>query len=349
MQASVQSPVLVEVTRGALVESAHHGALAVVDADGTLVAALGDVDRRIFPRSAVKDIQALVMMESGAADQFDMTDAEIAIACASHNGEPLHVQTAEHMLKKAGRTAGCLECGTHWPGLMGQHAMYGKAALALARSGKEPNELHNNCSGKHAGFVCACVAMEEDPKGYIGADHALQREVTAAQETVFDMALGADVRGTDGCSIPTYAIPLRTLAHGFARFGTGVGFQPVRGKAARRIRTACAAEPFMVAGTARFDTAIMTALRERAFTKTGAEGVFCAALPEVGLGIALKIDDGAGRAAEVAMASLIATFLDLSDTERAAVDAATNVTFANWNRMDVGGLRPAPLLANLRR
>ena len=336
-----QDPVLVEVMRGAHVESVHRGALAVVDADGKILASVGDVNRRIFPRSAVKAIQALVMMESGAADRFDLTDAEIALACASHNGEPQHVQTAEHMLKKAGRAAGCLECGTHWP-------MRDKTAQDLARTGKEPSALHNNCSGKHAGFICACVAMEEDPKGYIGAEHALQREVTAALETVFDVPLGDDVRGIDGCSIPTYAMPLYTLAHGFARFGAGVGFQPVRAKAARRIRTACAAEPFMVAGTGRFDTAIMTALRERAFTKTGAEGVFCAALPEQGLGIALKVDDGASRASEVAMASLIASFLDLSETERAAVDAATHVTFSNWNKLNVGGLRPAARLAELR-
>ncbi|MCA0425128.1 MAG: asparaginase, partial [Proteobacteria bacterium] len=146
----MNDPVLVEVTRGGRVESVHRGALAVVDADGVVVAKLGDIARPVFPRSSVKSIQALVMMESGAADLYDMTPAEIALACASHNGEPRHAETAEHMLKKAGRRATCLECGAHWP----SNAEF---ARGLAAEGKSPTALHNNCSGKHAGFVCqAC-------------------------------------------------------------------------------------------------------------------------------------------------------------------------------------------------
>lgn len=337
----MNDPVLVEVTRGGRVESVHRGALAVVDADGSVIAKLGDIARPVFPRSSVKAIQALVMMESGAADRFDMTDAEIALACASHNGEPRHAETAAHMLKKAGRKPTCLECGAHWP-------LREATARELARAGKEPSALHNNCSGKHAGFVCAAVAMEEDVEGYVMADHPLQREVTAALETAFGVMLGPDVRGVDGCSIPTYAVPLSVLAGGFARFGVGLGFQPVRARAARRIRTAVAVEPFMIAGTGRFDTTITEALRERAFLKMGAEGVFCAALPEKGLGIALKIDDGGNRAAEIVMAGVLKAFLDLNDTERAAVDAALHPVMSNWNRIEVGTLRPADALVGLK-
>lgn len=337
----MNDPVLVEVTRGGRVESVHRGALAVVDADGSVIARLGDIARPVFPRSSVKAIQALVMMESGAADRFDMTDAEIALACASHNGEPRHAETAAHMLKKAGRKPTCLECGAHWP-------LREATARELARAGKEPSALHNNCSGKHAGFVCAAVAMEEDVEGYVMADHPLQREVTAALETAFGVTLGPDVRGVDGCSIPTYAVPLSVLAGGFARFGVGLGFQPVRARAARRIRTAVAAEPFMIAGTGRFDSTITEALRERAFLKMGAEGVFCAALPEKGLGIALKIDDGGNRAAEIVMAGVLKAFLDLNDTERAAVDAALHPVMSNWNRIEVGTLRPADALVGLK-
>lgn len=337
----MNDPVLVEVTRGGRVESVHRGALAVVDADGSVIAKLGDIARPVFPRSSVKAIQALVMMESGAADRFDMTDAEIALACASHNGEPRHVETAAHMLKKAGRKPTCLECGAHWP-------LREATARELARAGKEPSALHNNCSGKHAGFVCAAVAMEEDVEGYVTPDHPLQREVTAALETAFGVTLGPDVRGVDGCSIPTYAVPLSVLAGGFARFGVGLGFQPVRARAARRIRTAVAAEPFMIAGTGRFDTTITEALRERAFLKMGAEGVFCAALPEKGLGIALKIDDGGNRAAEIVMAGVLKAFLDLNDAERTAVDAALHPVMSNWNRIEVGTLRPADALVGLK-
>jgi L-asparaginase II len=336
----MSDPALVEVTRGGIVESVHRGALAVVDADGGLVLSLGDIERPVFPRSAVKGIQALVMMESGAPERFDLTSAEIALACASHSGEPRHAETAAFMLKKARRPEKCLECGAHWP-------LWDKAALALAKTGKEPTALHNNCSGKHAGFICAAVALDEDAdtRGYINPSHPIQRAVTAALESMCKVRLDEGVFGIDGCSIPTWAIPLKKIAHGFARFGAGADIEPQRGRAIRRIRQAVAAEPFMVAGTGRFDTKIMEALRERAFTKTGAEGVFCAALPEVGLGVALKIDDGATRAAEVVMASLIKRFLDLNDTERAAVDAAINVGMTNWNGKAVGDLRPTAALA----
>lgn len=335
----MDDPVLVEVTRGDLVESVHRGSLAVVDADGAVVLSLGDVERPVFPRSAVKALQAMVLMESGAVEQFDLTDAEIALACASHNGEPAHTETAERMLKKAGRTVKCLECGVHWP--MGE-----KATHALARSGREPTALHNNCSGKHAGFICAAVAFDEDEvAGYINASHPIQRAIAGMLETMCGVRLDEGVFGIDGCSIPTWAMPLKNIAHGFARFGTGNDVDPGRGRAMRRIRQAVAAEPFMVAGTGRFDTTIMTALRERAFTKTGAEGVFCAALPEVGLGVALKIDDGATRGAEVVMASLIKRFLQLNDAERAAVDGAINVKMSNWNKKSVGVVRPAAGLA----
>lgn len=336
----MSDPALVEVTRGGMVESVHRGSLAVVDADGGLVLSLGDIERPVFPRSAVKGFQALVMMESGAPEKFDLTSAEIALACASHSGEPRHAEAAEFMLKKANRSAKCLECGAHWP--LGE-----KAALALAKTGKEPSALHNNCSGKHAGFICAAVALDEDADttGYINASHPIQRAVAGALESMCKVRLDEGTFGIDGCSIPTWAIPLKNIAHGFARFGAGADIEPQRGRAIRRIRQAVAAEPFMVAGTGRFDTKIMEVLRERAFTKTGAEGVFCAALPEVGLGVALKIDDGATRAAEVVMASLLKRFLELTDTERAAIDGAINVHMKNWNGKAVGELRPSAALA----
>lgn len=333
----MNDPVLVEVTRGGVVESVHRGRLAVFDADGKAVAALGDIDQPVFPRSAVKAIQALVMMESGAADRFGLTDAEISLACASHNGEPEHVATAEAMLVKAGRSAQCLECGAHWP-------MREGTARALARTGAAPSALHNNCSGKHAGFVCASVAMGQDPGGYIQPEHPLQRAVTAALETAFDVSLADAPRGVDGCSIPTYAIPLKAMAIGFARFGTGHGFAPERARAAQRIRNAVAAAPFMVAGTERFDTTLMQALGARAFVKTGAEGVYCASLPEKGLGVALKIDDGATRASVVTMASLIESCLDLNATEQAVVDAARTASMSNWNGIVVGEARASAAL-----
>lgn len=333
----MDNPVLVEVVRGNLVESRHRGALVVVDGDGGVVLALGDVERPVFARSAVKGLQAIPLIESGAADRFGLTAAEIALACASHSGEPEHAATAASMLRKAGRDAACLECGSHWP--MGEHA-----ARALAAEGGKPSPLHNNCSGKHAGFVCVACAMEQEPAGYVTQDHAVQVEVRSVLEAMTGAVHGAENRGVDGCSIPAYAVPLRALALGFARFGTGQGLAPVRASATRRIREAVAANPFMVAGTRRFDTVAMEALRERAFIKTGAEGVYCGTIPDQGVGIALKIDDGAGRAAEVVMAALLNRFLTLDNASQAALAPLQRPVLKNWNGIHVGELRPASAL-----
>ena len=154
-----------------------------------------------------------------------------------------------------------------------------EAAIALVRAGKAPSALHNNCSGKHAGFICLACHLGLDPAGYVGPDHPAQREVTAALAEMTGEPLGPDVRGVDGCSIPAYAIPLEKLALAFARFITGEGLAPVRAAAARRLAAACAAEPWMVAGTGRFETEIMGAFPGRIFVKGGAEGVSCAAFP----------------------------------------------------------------------
>jgi L-asparaginase II len=338
------NPVLVDVLRGSAVESTHRGAIAIVDADGTLHTALGDIDRPIFPRSAVKVLQALPLVESGAAERFKLNDEELALACASHGGEARHTQTAASMLAKAGLDHTALECGTHWPYL-------DSAIKALAAAGAEPNALNNNCSGKHAGFVClGCVlateAGEPDRRafvsGYLQAQHPVMREVTASLQAATGWDLARTPVGTDGCSIPTFAIPLRHLAHAFARVGTGAGLSAGRAAAARRLRTAVAAAPFMVAGTGRFDTRVMERLGERVFCKVGAEGVYCASLPELGLGVAIKMDDGnTARACEVAMAAVIERLLPLNDSDAGFMAGFSEVVMRNWNGIEVGRLRAA--------
>jgi L-asparaginase II len=330
-------PVLVELTRGGVVESFHHGAVAVIDAKGGVVLSLGDIDRPVFPRSAVKGFQALPLIESGAADRFGLTQSEIALACASHSGEARHAEGAAGVLAKAGKDLTCLECGAHWP-------TREKAFRALAASGGEATALHNNCSGKHAGFICVAVQEGHDPKGYVKPGHPVMREINAALGAMTGFDLSKTAEGVDGCSIPTYAIPLRNLARGFAQFGSGEGLAPERAKAAARIRKAVASDPFMVAGTDRFDTVVMEALRERAFIKTGAEGVYCGALPELGLGIALKIEDGAGRAAETAMAALLARFLTLSEAEAAVIAPRRDLLMKNWNGIEIGRMRATAAL-----
>lgn len=333
----MSNPVLVEVLRGALVESRHSGAVAVVDADGGRVLVLGDVEQPVYPRSAVKALQALPLIESGAADRFGLEPEALALACASHSGEPGHVATATRMLALAGLDASALECGAHWP-------IHQPSAQALARAGGTAGAIHNNCSGKHAGFLCVACAMDADRAHYVEASHPVQRLVKATLEDVTGAVLSQEVCATDGCSAPTWAVPLLALARGFARFGTGVSLSPGRAKAAARLREACAAHPWHVAGTGRFCTEVMQHFGARVFVKTGAEGVYCAALPAQGLGIAIKCDDGAGRAAEVTMAATLARFLT-QDPDRAALERFVRPTLRNWNGITVGRMRPTEKLS----
>ena len=341
----MNNPILVEVLRGDTVESVHCGAFAVTDARGRVVACLGDIARPIFPRSAVKVLQALPLITSGAADQFQLTETELAIACASHNGEPDHVSTALGMLTKVGLNASALECGTQWPAR--ESVLRGMFTRL-----EEAGPLHNNCSGKHAGFVCVACALAlyqgADPaefaQGYVRAEHPVMREVGAALAAATDTDLARAPVGTDGCSIPTYAIALQQLALAFARVGTGQGLSPERALAARRLRQAVAKAPFMVGGTARFDTQVMQQVGESVFCNVGAEGVYCASFPESGYGVALKIDDGNPRAAEVAMAALIETYVPLDDASTTLLASLSTPVLKNWNGISVGSLQPSSVL-----
>ena len=325
------NPILAEVLRGPLVESRHRGAIAVADASGKIAFAVGDVAAPVFPRSAIKAFQALPLVESGAADRYGFGDEELALACASHSGEPAHVAGVEHMLAAAGLDSSALRCGTHWP-------MSQSAAHALAKSGTA-SALHNNCSGKHAGFLCLACTLGTAPADYWRPEHKVQRGVRAVIEDLTGAMLGQDVCAIDGCSVPTWAIPLQNLAAGFAKFATGQGLSEQRARAAARLRHACTQKPWYVAGTGRFCTEIMQIFGARVFVKTGAEGVYCGALPEQGLGIALKCDDGAGRAAQAIMAAAIARFLPMSDGERAALAPFVRPAVRNWNGFEVGAVR----------
>ncbi len=234
------------------------------------------------------------------------------------------------MLQRAGLDASALKCGAHWP-------INQTAAQALARTGGVAGALHNNCSGKHAGFLCTACALDADRGTYVEPTHPVQREVKAVLESLGGATIGEDVCAVDGCSVPTWALPLDALAKAFARFGSGAGMAAGRARAAARLRAACAAHPWHVAGTGRFCTEIMKRFGVRLFVKTGAEGVFCAALPEQGLGIAAKCDDGASRAAEVILA---ATLAQLLPNDRAALEPFVRPTLRNWNGIAVGELRP---------
>jgi L-asparaginase II len=267
------NPVLVEVTRGVLTESRHQGAVCVADSAGKAVIAIGDVATSIFPRSAVKVMQALVLVESGAADRYRFGDAELALACASHSGEPDHVAGVERMLARAGLDVDALQCGTHWP-------THRPSADALIRAGLPASPLHHNCSGKHAGFLCAACATGSDPRTYTASNHAVQREVHAILENLAGSKIDDKSVAIDGCSVPTFALSLAGLARAFAVLGSEKGLEPERAAACRRLRAACAAKPWYVAGSGSFATEIMSHFGPRVFVKGGAEGVYGGALPD---------------------------------------------------------------------
>ena len=328
----IVAPLAVEVIRGAVVESRHRASCAVADADGKLVQRWGDVERPVYPRSAIKAIQALPLVESGAAEAFGLGDAEIALACASHGGEPFHLAVVEAWLTRIGLTEADLECGAHLP-------LHQPAAKALLRGGGAPNQMHNNCSGKHLAMLTTARHLGEPVKGYVKADHPVQKCVATVIGELSGVDMSRAAFAVDGCGIPTIALPLSNLATAMARFAAPDRFEPVRAAAIRRIHSAIAARPEMVAGTGRFCTAVIAESGARVLLKTGAEGVFCAALPESGLGVAVKVDDGAGRAAEVAMASVLRGVID--DALAACLADYLVAPLTNHAGLRVGEVRPA--------
>jgi L-asparaginase II len=320
-------PVLAEVTRGPLVESRHRGSAVVVDRNGTVVAAWGEPEKPVYPRSAVKPFQALPLIESGAADRFGLTEKEIALACSSHSGEPVHAEAVAAWLARIGLSAADLECGAHAP-------LDVDAAWDLAKSGDVPSALHNNCSGKHAGMLTTARHLGEAARGYLAAEHPVQRRVRRAIGMMTGIDAEAAPSGIDGCGIPTVAMPLANLALGFAHLAASDAPPAVA-----RIAAAMMAEPRMVGGKDRFDTLIMSAAPGRLVTKGGAEGVWAAGLVDEGLGIAVKIEDGTRRGAEAAMAGLLARFAH-------AIPATVLDRFAAAPVLNVAG-RPVGLLRSV--
>jgi L-asparaginase II len=324
------NPVLVEVMRGDAVESRHRGAMAIVDADGALVAAWGDVARPVFPRSAVKLLQALPLVESGAADAYRVGEVELALACASHSGEPAHVEAVAAWLARLGLTEADLECGPHPPGDE-------VAAFVLLRRGAAPGALHNNCSGKHAGFLTTARHLGEPTPGYIRPDHPVQVRVGKAVAEMARIDLAALPTAVDGCGIPTLALPLTALAGAFARVADPADLPEPRRKAVERLRRAVVAQPFFCGGSQRYDTEVIAATGGHVLPKTGAEGVHVAAIPELRIGIALKADDGAKRAAEVMMTTALRALRLLPP--------APAVPVRNWAGLKVGEVRAEPIWA----
>jgi L-asparaginase II len=287
---------LAAVWRGELVESVHRGRVAVFDPGGDELEALGDTEAYVYLRSSAKPFQALPLVLSGTADDFGLTDEELAVACASHNAEEPHLAAAGSILEKAGLSEDDLQSGAHPP-------MYGPAAAELVRNGDEPRPIHGNCSGKHAGMLAVCVHEGYETLDYRAPGHPLQRRILGLIAEVCGLPEDEILVAGDNCGVPAFALPLRSFATGLARIATGDELPDRLAGAALRIRDAMRSHPFMVAGTGRFDTELMG--RTHLLVKGGAEAVLAVGDPE-GWGMALKISDGADRAVRPAALAALA-------------------------------------------
>jgi L-asparaginase II len=331
------NPILVEITRGGRVESVHRGAVAITRADGSLLTSLGDVEAVSFPRSSLKMVQALPLLESGAADAFGLSSEEIALACASHSGEPMHTERVAKWLARIGCTERDLACGAH-------PSRYEPVIERMIKAGEKPTRLYNNCSGKHTGFLTVARHWDVATEGYANHDHPVQVAVAKALGELSGITSEIPY-GIDGCAAPAFALPTAAFARVLAQFAEPSALPAPRANAMRRIVAAMTAHPDLVAGTGRSDTALMRAAKHRAATKAGAEAYYAAIVPEAGLGIALKIDDGAGRAAETVIAAILDR-LGLVGDDKAA-RAFVRAPILNTRGAEVGMRRPAAILSEM--
>jgi L-asparaginase II len=321
------------VRRGERVESEHRVAYAVADADGAVLDAAGAVERPVFPRSAVKPLQALALVESGAVDRFAISEQELALACASHGGEPEHVDLVQAWLARLGLEPAVLECGAHPP-------THGPSAERLIAAGRAPEAVHNNCSGKHAGMVTLACHLGVSVAGYSRPDHPVQQLIAGVLRAMTGLA-ALPAPAIDGCGVPTWALPLGRLATAMARFGDPAGCVPAaRAVACARLRAAMAAHPHLVAGSGRLCSEIL-AVAPDVLAKTGAEGVYVACLPGRRLGLALKVEDGAGRAAQVALLALLQALHAFGPKAAAGLAERLRPQLRNHAGVVVGRIEPA--------
>jgi len=278
----------VAVTRGGIVESEHFIRHALAQADGTVVSSVGDIDGPTFMRSSAKPLIVAVVVRSGAADRFGLTDQELAVAAGSHSGEPHHVEAVRRILAKIGLDEDALACGVHPP-------LHEPSARALAAQGLEPGRIHNNCSGKHAAILALAVYRGVTPRGYLASDHPAQVEILDGCAELLDVPRGSMAIGVDGCGIPVIGVPLRAAAVCYAKFGNTARFGGW-GPAMSRVVRAMVEYPQYVAGTGRFDTDLMNAAAGSIASKGGAEGYHATGVLERALGLAVKVADGSYRA-----------------------------------------------------
>lgn len=288
------NPIMAEQTRGRHVESTHRGRAVVVDSLGHIIRSWGDIYDPTFARSSLKLIQALPLLESGAADAFHLNSEELALAAASHHGEEVHMSILEKWLKKIGKDERCLECGVHKP-----------LSSSIKTSFEREKALHNACSGKHLGMITTSLHRGEPIERYSQHDHMAQRRVEQALGEMTSVDMSLSPHGKDGCGIPAFAIPLYNIALAMARFADPSHLHYPRQKAINRLLHAVKEHPELISGSKGFDSKVIELTKGDVISKLGAGGVEVAIIPSLGFGVAVKIDDGHLKAAEVALLAIL--------------------------------------------
>ena len=322
--------VLAHVTRGNQVESIHHGSIAVVDSTGSLIAHAGDPDLSLYFRSSAKPFQAIPVIESGAADRFGFTAAELALCCASHSGTPQHQDQVNTMLAKIGLDESALQCGCPAP--------YDDAAYARVEAGVVPRSpTQCDCSGKHTGMLAASLHLGYPIDTYLDPAHPLQQSILGLIAEVCGVEVDAITLATDGCSLPTFGSTLRAFARSYALLARPT----IHCDALNRLRNAMTAHPENVAGPEQFVTDLMTVASGLIVAKSGAEGLICIGVPEHGLGIAIRIADGSFRAHPVVAVECLRQLEVVPESVLDDVLELHDPTAYNHNRRIVGEIRPA--------
>ena len=325
---------LVEVTRNDTVESRHFGAAVVCDYKGTVVESWGDIDGLVFPRSALKPMLAIHLIESGASDQYTLSDAELSLACSSHQGEQMHQTLVESWLSRLGLTEKHLACGAVLP----EHT---ESAHQLLASGQQGCRIHHNCSGKHTGFLTTALHLDLSLENYHLLDHPLQQLSLDILSDLANIDIKQYPMGIDGCGLPAPTMPLIQLGRATARFARPDDLSNDRAQAIFRLHEAITNEPLYIAGHGSVVSELNEVTKGAVLAKTGAEGVLTAALPEQGLGIAVKIADGSDRARSVALLAILDYLGALSEEEKRQLQTHIAPTIANSRGLTVGEIRPA--------
>jgi L-asparaginase II len=326
--------VLVKVSRGGLVESLHRGHIAVVNSKGELLYAKGNPQEVVYARSSMKPLQAIPIVETGAADHFHFDHADLSLTCASHNGEDQHTNRVQSILERAELTFADLQCGTHNP-------RWQETYEALVKAGGEVTAIYNNCSGKHSGMLATAKHMNESTSDYYKLDHPVQQRIIEAISDLTEVPKEEIEIGIDGCGVPVHGIPLESLALGFAKMADPSLLPIKRQEAIHRITTAMMEAPEMVGGTERFCSDFMRVLEGRMFGKAGAEGVYCIGDKETGIGIAIKIEDGNGRATSPVTVEVLSQLGLLGKLQLEQLQSYHYPQLRNCRKEQIGELRPA--------